>query len=332
MNKVRKNIMAHYLLTGGTGYIGFMIIKELLWRAKKKGLAVEITAIVRDAFRARQKLPQTVKLVETDITDEVAMREIKGSFDFIIHCAACTTSAYMVSNPIETADGIILGTRNMLELARRHQIKGMVCLSSMEVYGNVADTGRPRGEDELGDIALESSRSCYPLGKRMAEHYCYIYWKEYGVPVKIARLAQTFGKGVKSEDNRVYMQFARCVIENRDIVLRTQGNSLGNYCAIEDAVQGILIILEKGRCGQAYNVVNEESTMPIRKMAELVATKLAGGRIKVCIRVQDTDRTGYAPYTGLRLSGEKLLKLGWHSTKGLVEMYQDVIAELRNSV
>lgn len=91
--------------------------------------------------------------------------------------------------------------------------------SSDKVYGTVDDIGRPRKEDELGGMEIFFSRCCYPRGKRMAEHYCYIYQQEYGIPVKIARLAQTFGKGIRPDDNRVYMQFARAVNEGRDIIL-----------------------------------------------------------------------------------------------------------------
>lgn len=322
--------MAHYLITGGSGYIGSMVIKELYRKAEVDGTDVDVTAIVRDVHRAAQVLPSEVHLLEADIRDADAMAHIVGTFDYIIHCAAVTASGYMVSNPVETADGIVFGTRNVLELARRQQIKSMVYLSSMEVYGIVKDMGSPRREDELGDIPLDSARSCYPLGKRMAEHYCYIYAQEYHVPVKIARLAQTFGTGVRPEDNRVYMQFARAVVEKRDIVLKTKGLSMGNYCAIEDAVNAIFTILESGMDGEAYNVVNEANTMCIKDMAQLVAEQVAGDSIKVKIEVEDAGKTGYASDTGLRLSGEKLRKLGWQPIKGLVDMYREVVLEVSN--
>ena len=74
------------------------------------------------------------------------------------------------------------------------QVESMVYLSSMEVYGDIdCNDGRYVSEKELGNIDIDSSRSCYPLGKRMAEHYCHIFHKEYHVPVKIARLSQAFG-------------------------------------------------------------------------------------------------------------------------------------------
>lgn len=322
--------MANYLITGGSGYIGSLVIKELYKRAEREGDPVQVVAVVRDVNKARNVLPGRVKLIEGDITDgsfvdTVANNPVCGAIDYIIHCAAPTTSAYMVSNPVETADSIVLGTRNVLEVAKRQQVKSMVYLSSMEVYGQVEDIGRTRREEELGNVALDAPRSCYPLGKRMAEHYCHIYAKEYGVPVKIARLAQTFGVGVRTEDNRVYMQFARAAAEGKDIVLKTLGASLGNYCAADDAVAAVLLLLEAGTNGEVYNVVNEANTMCIRDMAQLVATEIAGGEIAVRIAVEDSAKTGYAPDTQLRLSGEKLEMLGWKPTKGLVEMYRDVI-------
>ena len=320
--------MPHYLITGGTGYIGSMIIKEIYKRAESEGIVAEVTAIVRDVERAKQMMPQGVKLVEADITDAVSMEKISGNIDYIIHCAAATTSVYMVTNPVETADGIVLGTRNILELERRHKIKGMVYLSSMEVYGKVTDIGRTRREGELGEVDLESSRSCYPLGKRMAENYCHIYHKEYEVPVKIARLAQTFGKGVRKSDNRVYMQFARSVVEGKNIVLQTEGRTIGNYCGIEDAVRGILLIMELGDSGQVYNVVNEKNTMSVRDMAELVATEIAKGQIEVCVQPETSLCTGYAADTKLKISGEKLRGLGWKPEEDLINMYRDIIAEL----
>ena len=270
-------------------------------------------------------------MVVGDLCQESVYNQITENIDYIIHCAAPTQSAYMVSNPVETADSIVLGTRNILEFAHRKKVKGMVYLSSMEVYGVVADIGRPRREEELGDISLDSVRSCYPMAKRMAEHYCFLYAKEYGVPVKVARLSQTFGTGVKLQDNRVYMQFARAVVEQKDIVLKTDGMSMGNYCATEDVVNAIFMILEKGEMGEVYNVVNEQNTMRIRDMAKLVAQEIAGNRIKVVMQPIAIEKTGYASHTELRMSGERLRQLGWSATKTLANMYWDVIKEIEKS-
>ena len=114
-------------------------------------------------------------------------------------------------------------------------------------------------------------------------------------------------------------------MEKKDIILKTEGKSFGNYCGTEDAIQAVLTIMKQGKAGEAYNVVNEENTMRIREVAELVAKELAGNRIGVRFEWEDPSKTGYAPDTGLRLSGEKLRALGWKPTQGLLQMFKDVM-------
>lgn len=324
--------METYFITGATGLIGSTLVRNIILSHKYISGQCQVIVLVRNAERFQEMFCDmdcgAIRIVEGDIGQKAIYSQITEDIDYIIHCAAPTSSAYMVSNPVETADSIVLGTHNILKLAQRKAVKGMVYLSSMEVYGIVPDIGRTRREDELGDIPLDSVRSCYPLAKRMAEHYCYIYAKEYGVPVKIARLAQTFGTGVQTEDNRVYMQFARSVLAQKDIVLKTDGMSMGNYCAIDDVVKAIFLILQIGEEGEVYNVVNESNTMRIKEMARMVTEEIAGGSIRVVVEPEVSDKVVYAPQTNLRLSGEKLRKLGWSPEYSLREMYQQVIRQL----
>ena len=322
-----------YLITGITGYIGSLITKTLMEQDAYKVGSVRIVGLVRNLKKATEVFKEydcsNLTFVEMDIVDvQKNIEQLQMPIDYVIHCAASTTSTYMISNPVEVADGIILGTKNLLEVARDKHVKSFVYISSMEVYGNVRELGRTRKEDEFGEVLLNVARSCYPLAKRMAEHYCYSYYKEYGVPVKVARLAQTFGVGVRPDDNRVYMQFAKAVYEKKDIVLKTRGLSVGNYCAADDAVNAILKIMVDGKDGETYNVVNEENTMSVHQMAEMVAKEIASGEITVKFELEDNSKTGYAPDTALRMSGDKLRELGWSPTKDLEQMYRDVLKDL----
>lgn len=313
--------MKRYLITGGTGYIGSMLVERLLNQEN-----TEVTVIVRDSQRLSSRIRERAVVICADITDGDAVLQIKGLYDYIIHCAAPTRSSYMISHPVETARAIVDGTRNMLELSVKCGVGSMVYLSSMEVYGNIDCTdGRRVAEEELGQLDISNVRSCYPMAKRMAENFCHLYYHEYGVPVKIVRLAQTFGRGVRSDDNRVFAQFAQAVRNQTDIVLHTQGTSMGNYCDIDDAVDGILFLLEKGQPAQAYNIVNESNTMTIREMAVLVADRIAKGKIKVTYDIPDDNPFGYAAPTGLRLSGAKIKELGWVAKVGLEEMYNRLL-------
>lgn len=312
-----------FLVTGATGFIGHLLVDRILTEYE----GAKIVLPVRNMNKAMSMYSEydNARLEFVDVPiEKIGCDDIKARVDYIIHCASVTKSSEMVEKPVEVANGIVLGTCNILELAKEKKVKAMVYISSMEVYGFVEDTGTARSEEQLGSIDLTSARSCYSMGKRMAEHYCHIYQHEYGVAVKIARLAQTFGNGVLPTDNRVFVQFAKSAVENKDIVLRTTGMSMGNYCASEDAADAIFTILHKGRDGEVYNVVNEENTMRIREMAQLVANKIADGRISVAFETENSASYGYAPETGLRMSADKLRKLGWKPTKSLEEMYRDL--------
>ena len=312
--------MDKYLITGATGYIGSTLIKFLLAKGN------DVTAMVRSRQKAETILPPGIKIICADITDSSATENINEHFDYIIHTAAVTTSSIMVSRPVETADSIVLGTKNILELARRANIKSMVYLSSMEVFGQVnLSNNRRAAEKDLGFVDICNPRSCYPMGKRMAEHYCYAYFKEYDLPVKIARLAQTFGKGVDKSDNRVFAQFAKAVLTKTDIVLHTDGMSMGNYCDIEDAINALFTILHHGENGEAYNIANESLTMRVKDMAELVSRDIANGQINVKYETFGNDKYGYPPPTEFRLSAEKIKRLGWRPKKNMIDMYRDML-------
>lgn len=313
-----------FLITGATGYIGSNLIKYLCDHTDSK-----IYALVRDKDKATKQLQSGISILESDLTSWNAYMGQEQSLDYIIHCASITKSLEMISHPVKVIESIVNTTQDVMELARKCRCKSVVYLSSMEVYGDIdCSNGHRVSEKELGSIDLFNVRSCYPMGKRMAENICYSYFKEYGVPVKIVRLAQTFGRGVLPTDTRVFAQFVRAAKEKNNIVLHTQGNSMGNYCGIDDTVSGIMTVLHYGKDGESYNVVNEANTMTVGQMAELVANRVAGGKIKVTYEIPQDNIYGYAVDTGLRLSGEKLMGLGWKPMQSIEDMYRDMLEEL----
>ena len=131
----------------------------------------------------------------------------------------------------------------------------------------------------------------------------------------------------------MFAQFARSAIAGENIVLHTEGKSRGNYCYISDLVLGLFTILFKGGNGEAYNIANPDASVTIREMAELVADKISGGKVKAVIEMpEDIEKRGYAPNTAMRLSADKLMKLGWKPEFGLEEMYQRMISDWREGI
>lgn len=320
-----------FFVTGATGLVGSMIVRSLLYANDLYGCANKVIAVVRDERKVKSVYGNTIlcKYFSYEVHDLDKPIQTDEHIDYIIHCASPTVSKYFVSNPVETIYSSVFGTYNVLKLAALKKVKTVIYLSSMEMYGNVLDKERLT-EEKLGVIDVLNIRSCYSEGKRMCECLCSSFLSEYKVPVRIARLAQTFGAGVYSDDNRVFAQFAKCVINNCDIILHTDGMSFGNYCYLSDVVRGIAFILDKGTNGEAYNVVNEKTTIRICDMAKMVCESIADNRISVVYDIpKDNLQYGYAPSTQLKLSGEKLMSLGWIPTFDLEEMYQRTILSFR---
>lgn len=287
-----------FLVTGATGLVGSLFVKTLLQGNRELGLDCTVVAVVRNPNKAKDTFAdylddEKLSFVVCDLaTDSIKTEE---TIDYIVHAAAVTTSKDMVTYPVDNIMISVLGTRNVLEFAREHAVKSVVYLSSMEVYGQLFVTDHKIKEDELGYVDLAAARSCYPEGKRMCECLCNAYATQYGVNVMSARLAQTFGPGILKNENRVFAQFAKSAISGTDIVLHTKGESEGNYVYTMDAICAIAILLLRGEKGQAYNVSNVESHMTIAEMGEMVATKVAGGRIKLVFDIpEDADKLGYA--------------------------------------
>ena len=319
-----------FLITGATGLIGSLLVRALLYCNRVHDLKLKIYAVVRNVEKARGIFGADTAELEYVVAD-LAGDEVEGSFDcdYVIHAAAVTTSKLMVSDPVGTIRTAIDGTEKLLELAVEKKAKSFVYISSMEVYGQPKTEGKT-AEKDLGYIDIGTVRSCYPEGKRMCECLCNAYASQYGLNVKSARLAQTFGAGILPTENRVFAQFAKSAMNGEDIVLHTTGESEGNYVYTADAVRAILLLLVKGASGEAYNIANEESHTTIRNMAELVAEKIAGNVIRVVLDIpEDGSSLGYAPPVKMWLDASKMRALGWKPEVSLTDSYRRMIAYMK---
>ena len=295
-------------ITGGTGLVGFNVLQELTRVSDQ--LNLRILALVRDPARAAAKFAafgDRVTLIAGDVQDALSIDE---PIDYIIHGASPTASRFFVEQPAETILTAVGGTRNMLELARQKQVRGMVYLSSMEVYGTVNDP-RLLTEADLGYVDPLQVRSSYPEGKRLCENLCVAYHSEYGVPVRIARLVQTFGPGIPANDTRVVVQFIRSAMANEAIEIKASGESSRMYLYTFDAVSALLTLLTVGESGTAYNLANKDSYSSIKELAATVM-ELFGATAEVRTNTGTAEeRRMYPPDSYLRLDVSRLEGLGW---------------------
>lgn len=325
------------VVTGATGLVGREMILCLACMNRVQNNGMTIVGIIRNKKKAEQVFGREflsrddVRFIEADFLDEDFATKASHDLvtDMVIHGAAMTASKDLISHPVEAIMTAVDGTKRALDFARISKAGAFVYLSSMEMYGTLEGEAT---EEKLGWIDLHSVRSDYPESKRLCETLCIGYGSEYNLGVKIARLSQTFGAGVSKDETRVFAQFARSVIQGKDIVLHTTGRSEGNYCYTRDTVRGILTIATKGKEGEAYNVANEASHTTIADMAHLIADKIAHGRIKVVYDIPEGNQYGYAADTRLKLNASKLRSLGWRPEVGLEESYRRMIASMEYQI
>lgn len=310
------------LITGATGLIGTNLVKSLLFADLQMQLGIKVIAFVRNKEKAENIFADNLLygnlLILQGTLDEPIF--VDEPIDYIIHGASVTSSKAFVNTPVEVIRTAIDGTVNVLELARKHNVSGFVFLSTMEVYGS-PKKGQSVSEKMISGFDPTNVRNCYPIGKQLCESMCMSYASEYEVPVMCVRLTQTFGPGVAADDGRVFAEFIRCVLQKKDIVLKTKGETERCYLYTADSVTAILTVLLKGQKKEIYNAANPATYCSIREMAELVAHKIADDAIKVKIELDDISKYGFAETLYMQLDTQKLESLGWKPQTSLSEMY-----------
>lgn len=317
-------------VTGATGLLGSQILFFFDFLNSKYDFNMTLIGLCRNKEKALKvygsKLYTSIHLLYGDVR---SLPEIDYPIDYIIHGASITSSKDFINFAVETIDTAINGTMNILRLAKAKNVKSFVYLSSMEAFG-IMNEEKEVYEKDLGYIDLSSPRSSYSESKRLCENLSICFWSEYNVPVKIIRLTQTLGLGFDYNDTRVAAQFARSVIEKKDIVLKTKGATKRPILYTSDAISAILIVLLKGKNGEFYTAANPETFVTISETAHMIADEITNGEIKVVYNINEVPAE-YAANINLRLNlnVDKLCTLGWNPSIDLKTAYQRMIEGMK---
>lgn len=315
---------ANILVTGATGLIGGCLVEVLMMNPNRN---YHVYASGRNEERARERFKvysadDAFHFVKYDVMQPV---NSDVEFDFIIHAASNASPNFFAKNPVEIIKSNVDGVVHLMDYGLNHGMKRFLYISSGEVYGE--GDGRMFTEDYSGYVNCATPRACYPSSKRVAETLCVSYAAEYGADVVIARPCHTYGPHFTEQDNRVYAQFIRNVLRGEDIVMKSTGEQFRSWCYVVDCVSGLLHILLKGKCGEAYNIADGESNISIRELAETIAE--IGGR-KVVIDMPGADeKRGFNPVSKSVFSTEKLESLGWKSQNHIIRGLQNTIEEIK---
>lgn len=326
LDRLRK---CSVLVTGASGLIGSFLIDTLMICNEVGNYEINVFALGRNKITLKNRFKthcnnEYFHIIEHDISFPL---NCDYKFDYIIHAASNAYPLAFITDPVGTIMGNVLGVYNLLEYSRLNGIKRLLFISSGEVYGQGTQDNVEFDETYSGYIDSTSVRACYPNAKRTAETLCVSYSEQYNIDTVIARPCHTYGPTFTSKDNRASTQFIRDVIENKDIVMKSQGLHVRSYCYVADCISGILTILLHGKRGNSYNIANKNSNISIRQMAEMIA-KLANKKVIIELP-NEVEKKSYNPVTRSVLKTEKLENLGWKAKYDMMTGLKRTVEILR---
>lgn len=290
------------LITGGAGFLGYYLVQAALhWNAHRSpNKPIHITIyenFIRGvpAWLTQISNNPQLNIVKHDITHPLPTD--MGDFEFIIHSASIASPIFYRKYPIETMDANVNGLRFLLDYCVKQKangkpVEGFLFYSTSEIYGDPTPESIPTPETYRGNVSCTGPRACYDESKRYGETLCVNFAQQYDIPIKIARPFNNYGPGLKITDRRVLPDFARDVMNNRDIVMLSDGSPTRTFCYIADAIVGYYKILIKGKMAESYNIGVETPEISMLNLADRVvglAKELWGYQGKV-VKQESSDQ------------------------------------------
>jgi UDP-glucuronate decarboxylase len=222
------------LVTGGAGFIGSHLIDRLMTEGHE--------VICLDNFYTghRRNLLQWLdnpyfELIRHDVTEPIRLE-----VDQIYHLACPASPVHYQYNPVKTIKTNVLGTMNMLGLAKR--VKARFLLSSTsEVYGD--PEVHPQSEEYRGNVNPIGIRSCYDEGKRVAETLAFDYHRQNNVDIRVARIFNTYGPRMLENDGRVVSNFVVQALQGNPLTVYGSGAQTRSFCYVSDLVDGLMRLM-----------------------------------------------------------------------------------------
>jgi len=258
------------LVTGGAGFIGSFLCERLLDEGHE-------VICLDNFFTGRKKNLDHLRdhrdfeLVRHDVTQPILL-EVERIYNL-----ACPASpVHYQYNPVKTVKTSVMGTINMLGLAKRVRAR-MLQASTSEVYGD--PTVHPQPEDYWGHVNPIGPRACYDEGKRVAETLCFDYHRQNGVDIRVIRIFNTYGPRMLMNDGRVVSNFIVQALGGEDITIYGDGSQSRSFCYVDDLVRGAVAMMDQQGTIGPVNLGNPIE-FTIRELAELVL-EITGSKSRI---------------------------------------------------
>jgi UDP-glucuronate decarboxylase len=267
------------LVTGGAGFIGSHLCERLL-----EGGA-EVLCIDNFYTGTRRNVQHLLSNPLFELMRHDVCFPLYVEVDEIFNLACPASPVHYQFDPVQTTKVSVHGSINMLGLAKRVKAK-ILQASTSEVYGD--PTVHPQKEDYWGNVNPIGVRSCYDEGKRCAETLFFDYRRQHRLPIKVARIFNTYGPGMHPNDGRVVSNFIIQALRNEDITIYGAGNQTRSFCYVSDLIDGLLRLMETPDEVTGPVNLGNPVEFTIRQLAETVIS-LTGSSSKIAYRPLPED-------------------------------------------
>lgn len=269
----KKFEKTHILVAGGAGFIGTHLCRHLLHSGHNVTCvdslqtgSIQAVEFLREVDR---KLGfNNFNFIHHNIVEPLDFSRI-GIVDQIYNLASPASPVHYQINPIGTIETNVIGSRNLLELAKHNRARFLLA-STSEVYGDPKE--KPQREDYCGNVNTTGPRACYDEGKRCAEALVQAYHIERQVDIRIARIFNTYGPGMQRNDGRVISNFVTKILDGTSINIYGDGSQTRCFCYVDDMVEA-LVALMASDCTTPVNLGSDRE-ISVAELAHLIGQVL----------------------------------------------------------
>lgn len=271
-------VMLRFLVTGGAGFIGSNLVEELLDLGE---VSVIDDLSTGDIENIELLVDKGVSFIEASILDNEKLVDVSRGIDFIFHQAALPSVSRSIDDPVKSNLVNVSGTLNVLEAARKNNVKKVVYASSSAVYGDTVEL-------PISESMKPNPLSPYAVSKLAAEYYCRVYSHIYGTPTVCLRYFNVFGprQNPYSEYSAVIPKFISLILEGKAPTINGDGSITRDFVFVKDVVHANIQAI-KTKAEGVFNIANGKQTS-LKELAELIMNKV-GTKVEI---IYGPNRTG----------------------------------------
>jgi UDP-glucuronate decarboxylase len=311
-----KSITNRILITGGAGFLGSHLCERLL--------AEDNDVLCVDNFytSTRRNITHLMDHPNFELLRHDVTFPLYVEVDQIYNMACPASPIHYQKDPVQTTKTSVHGAINMLGLDKRSGAR-ILQASTSEVYGD--PELHPQPESYWGNVNPVGVRSCYDEGKRCAETLFFDYWRQHNMPIKVARIFNTYGPRMLPDDGRVVSNFIVQALKGEDITIYGDGTQSRSFCYVDDLVDGLIRLMNSPHEVTGPINIGNPVEFTIKELAEQVLEKVGSNSSLVQKPLPSDDPTQRQP----DISKAREL-LDWQPTIPLAQGLDSTIEYFRN--